>query len=221
MNQHSHSSVDFSAILASSIHDMKNSLGIICDLISQLKKTNTENKNIIQLEFEANRMNNSLVQLLSLYKIETEKFSLEIDQHSVKDMLHDVRAHQASLFSLTPIELEIECDDALLCYCDFNLVCNAINSVLNNAHRYSQKKIILSAGKHEDYIYFRIEDDGAGFPDKLISSSQLDFKTSNTGLGLYFVSTIANLHINGTKSGYMTTSNDSRLGGASFTLYLP
>jgi len=213
--------ISFSAILGSSIHDVKNSLGVISELIRQLKQTNTANKHIMQLEFEASRMNNSLVQLLTLYKLEAENFTLDIDEHSVSEILNDIKAQQSSLFDLNAIELEIECDEELLCYCDFNLICSSISSILNNAQRYSQKKIILSAGQQEGYVYFRIEDDGAGFPGNLMCTDKVDFKTGNTGLGLYFISVIASLHSNGKSTGYISTTNDSRLGGANFSLFLP
>jgi len=215
------SPISFSAILGSSIHDVKNSLGVISELIQQLKQTNTENKHILQLEFEASRMNNNLIQLLTLYKIEAKNLTLDIDEYSVNEILNDVKAQQSSLFDLNDVALEIECNEDLLCYCDFNLICSSINSILNNAQRYSHKKIILSAGQQDGYVYFRIEDDGAGFPENFTNTDKVDFKTGNTGLGLYFVSTIANLHSSDNKSGYISTANDSRLGGASFSLFLP
>jgi len=47
-------SPDFSTILAASIHDMKNSLGVICGLIHNLKQANEVPKSeLAQLEFEA------------------------------------------------------------------------------------------------------------------------------------------------------------------------
>ncbi|MCF7969897.1 MAG: HAMP domain-containing histidine kinase [Methylococcaceae bacterium] len=213
--------INFSAILGSSIHDVKNSLGVISELIQQLKQTNTANKHIMQLEFEASRMNNSLIQLLTLYKIEAENFTLNIDEYPVSELFNDIKAQQSSLFQLSDVDLKVECNEDLLCYCDFNLICNSINSILNNAQRYSHKQIILSAGQQGAYVYFRIEDDGAGFPEHFMRTDKVDFKTGNTGLGLYFASIIASLHSNGNKSGYITTTNDSRLGGANFSLFLP
>ncbi len=216
------STPDFSAILASSIHDMKISLSTIRDLISQLSHSNAGNAQLMQLEFEANRMNNSLMQLLALYRIEIENFSLQIDEHSSLEILKDIEAQQSSLLALNDINLELENSDDFSCYCDADLIGNAISSILNNAQRYSQHKIILSAGKTTDgFTYFSIEDDGPGFPDILLNTKMINFNTGNTGLGLYFVAIMANLHHNGDKYGYITTNNDSRLGGGKFTLYLP
>ncbi len=213
---------DFASILAASVHDMKNSLCTIRDLIQQLKQSNTTDNQLMQLEFEASRMNNSLMHLLALYKIELEKFSLQIDEYSLNEVLNDIQAQQSALLELSQISLEVEYDSQeQLCYCDFDLISNAIGSILNNAQRYSEKHVILSAGNQNGYSYFCIEDDGAGFPEKLMASKEIDFHGGNTGLGLYFVSIIAKLHSNANKQGYIETSNTSRLGGAKFTLFLP
>ena len=213
---------DFASILAASVHDMKKSLGTIRDLIKQLKQSNTPDNNLMQVEFEASRMNNSLMHLLALYKIEIEKFNLNIDEYSLNEILNDIKAQQSALLDLSHISLELEYDtQEQLCYCDFDLVSNAIGSILNNAQRYSEAQVILSAGKQNGYRYFSIEDDGAGFPEKLITSKEIDFHGGNTGLGLYFVSIIAKLHSTANKQGYIETSNTSRLGGAKFTLFLP
>lgn len=77
--------LNFSAILGSSVHDMKNSLSIIQNLISQMAKNyqHSEHENFGQLEFEANRMNNILMQLLVLYKIDLSRFNLSIDEYPV------------------------------------------------------------------------------------------------------------------------------------------
>jgi hypothetical protein len=49
----------------------------------------------------------------------------------------------------------------------------------------------------------------------------IDLASGNTGLGLFFTDTIAKLHVQGGKHGFITTDNDSQLGGARFKLYLP
>ena len=221
MSDSSLSHVDFTAILASSIHDMKNSLGTIRELVQHLNKTDIPDKNLMQLEFETSRMNNSLMQLLSLYKIEIDQLQLQVDEYSISEIINDIKAQQSALLDLSHITLETEYNEDTLCYCDFYLICNAIGSILNNAQRYSHQRVIFSAGQHKGYTYFSIEDDGEGFPDNLLMENGINFNNGNTGLGLYFVANIARLHSNRDKHGYIETTNDSRLGGAKFTLFLP
>ncbi|MFA5016725.1 MAG: HAMP domain-containing sensor histidine kinase [Methylobacter sp.] len=221
-------SIGFPAILASSVHDIKNSLTALRALLSQLETVYQDPKptEFRQLEFETNRMNNCLMQLLTLYKIDLSQFSLSIDEHSAADILEDVVAQQSTLLSLSNIQLITECHDELFCYCDNALISNALCTLVNNAQRYCQSKVLLSVVQEDDYIVFCIEDDGRGYPENLISSDykqlpQIDLANGNTGLGLFFTETIAQLHIKGDKRGFIMTDNNSQFGGARFKLYLP
>lgn len=219
--------VHFPAILASSVHDMKNSLSNLRALINQLESQYPDNKppEFKLLEFESNRLNNSLMQLLTLYKIEASQFNVSIDEYSVRDILDEIVAQQSSLLALSKIKLVAECDNDLYCFCDSTMISNAISTLVNNAQRYCRSKILLSAKQEDDYVVFYIEDDGAGYPQHFLADTQkyygIDLATGNTGLGLFFVATIAKMHRNGDKLGFIKTDNDSHLGGARFSLYLP
>jgi signal transduction histidine kinase len=221
-------SIGFPAILASSVHDIKNSLTALRALLSQLENAYQEPKptEFRQLEFETNRMNNSLMQLLTLYKIDLSQFCLSIDAHSAADILEDVVAQQSTLLSLSNIQLITECHDELFCYCDNALVSNALCTLVNNAQRYCLSKVMLSVVQEDDYVVFCIEDDGKGYPESLLSFGRkqlpkIDLANGNTGLGLFFSETIAQLHVKGDKRGFILTDNNSRFGGARFKLYLP
>lgn len=220
--------IGFPAILASSVHDIKNSLTTLRVLIGQLENTHQDPKptEFKQLEFETNRMNNSLMQLLTLYKIDLSQFNLTIDEHSAADIVEDVAAQQSTLLSLGNIQLITQCDDDLLCYCDNTLISNALCTLVNNAQRYCKSKILLSVSQEDDYIVFCIEDDGKGYPENLMPSDhkqlpRIDLANGNTGLGLFFTETIAQLHVKGSNRGFIATDNHSQLGGARFKLYLP
>jgi signal transduction histidine kinase len=221
-------SIGFPTILASSVHDIKNSLTAIRAMLAQLEVIHQPPKPVEfkQLEFETNRMNNSLMQLLTLYKIDLSQFNLNVDEYRAADLLEDIVAQQSTLLSLSNIELVTECPDDLFCYCDGTLVSNALCTLVNNSQRYCQGKVLLSAAQEDGYIVFSIEDDGAGYPENLISSDykqlpQLDIVTGNTGLGLFFAETIAQLHVQGGSQGFIITDNNSQLGGARFQMYLP
>jgi len=220
--------IDFPAILASSVHDIKNSLATVRELIVQIaeKHGKSNNHDFIQLEFEANRMNNSLIQLLELYKIDLNKFILNIDEHSVSDILQEVKAQQNPLIQLNQLKLTIECPENLVCFCDYNHISNALGSILNNALRYTNTQIRLSAYQENEYIIFCMEDDGEGYPDNLLhlgstDNTRSDWISSSTGLGLHFVSTLSALHTAKNTKGFIKVDNDSCLKGARFRLFLP
>jgi len=218
----------FPVILGSTVHDIKNSLGTLLGLIQQLaaKQSADQLDEIRQLEFEASRINHSLMQLLVMYKIDEQKFSLMEDEYTALDLIYEAKAQQDRLSSLQNVEVRIDCSDDLLCYCDYQQVSNALGTILNNAQRYAKHSVIISACEIDGYVRFSIEDDGDGYPPHLLNanlsdSSQLDWVSGNTGLGLYFVAAIAQFHKNRDKTGFVRVDNESQLGGARFSLYLP
>jgi len=221
-------SIDFSALLASSVHDLKNSLHALRELIDQIENLFQEQKptELKQLHFEANRMNNNLMQLLTLYKIGSSQCTPTIDEHYVTDILEDVVDQHATLLTLSNVELITQCNSDLVCYCDSIMISSALCTIVNNAHRYCLSKILLSATQEDDYVVFCIEDDGSGYPENFMSSDckqlhQIDLVGGNTGLGLFFTKTIAELHVKAGKRGFIETDNNSQFGGARFKLYLP
>lgn len=218
----------FPVILASTVHDIKNSLGTLLGLIQQLalKQSADQLDEIRQLGFEANRINHSLMQLLVMYKIGHQKFDLQVDEYAAIDVINEARAQQDSQLKLSNLNVQVECCEDLLCYCDYQYVSNALGTILNNAQRYTQQSILISASDSEGYVRFCIEDDGQGYPAHLLNADlanplDLDWVKGNTGLGLYFVAAIAGFHKNREKTGFVSIDNQSRIGGARFCLYLP
>jgi len=216
----------FPALLASTVHDIKNSLGVVLQSINDIANKYSKIPELQQLEFETHRVNNSLMQLLVLYKVDTDKFTLDIDEHSVLDILQDVSAQQQALLHGKPIDLSIDCREDLLVFCDYQQICNALATLVNNAQRYCTNRIHLSAQQSDDFICLTLEDDGAGYPENMLNIDlenldNMDWVTGSTGLGLHFVSTIARLHQNKTLQGFVKIDNNSQLGGARFRLFLP
>lgn len=217
----------FATVLASTIHDLKNSLGTVQSLTNRLAKLYINDMpDFQQLEFEVKRMNHSMMQLLALYRIDNDSFALEIDDYLASDILEEVEAQQSPQLHMSQINLTSRCPDELMVFCDFNHISNALGTILNNTQRYSRNHILLSASREDDYICFTIEDDGEGYPENLLSvntaeQTQVDWVNGNTGLGLYFVKTIAALHRNQDQCGYIRLDNNSSLGGARFRLFLP
>ncbi len=228
MLKQNNNTIDFPTILASSVHDIKNSLSTVRELILQMaeKYQSEDNHDFIQLEFEANRMNNSLIQLLELYKIDSENFTLDIDEHSVSDIMQEVQAQQSPLLKLNKITLTTYCDEDLVCYCDYNHISNALGSILNNAQRYTDTEIHFSSYAENDYIVFCLEDNGKGYPEQLLSNIpgnnfQIECVSGSTGLGLHFANTIARLHSSKNSKGFIKIDNNSKFKGARFRLFLP
>ncbi len=217
----------FPTILASTVHDIKNSLGTLLELVRQTAaKQDGQSAELSQLEFEAARINHSLMQLLVMYKVDSQKFSLDIEECPVIDIVDEAIHQQARLAGLHNIDLQVDCAADEMCYCDNAIISNSLAAVLNNALRYTHKTILIAVAEEDGYLTIAIEDDGEGYPPHFLAAdlndtAELDWVSGNTGLGLYFVSVMAGLHKNAGKSGFVRIDNESRLGGARFKLFLP
>ena len=230
-NSQNLSSQQFNAVLMSFIHDIKNSLlmslGSLESLYHELHELETEHKDQLSLiQYELRRINNSLVQLLSLYKMENQLFSIQADQYNVYDFLDELIINNKPLNTTSGFEIELECDEDLEWFFDKDLIGSIINSTINNSIRYARSKITLSAKLSNDYLQITIEDDGAGFPQKMFDrpdtlETAINMQTGSTGLGLYFAEQIAQIHRNGERRGITKIDNQSRIGGGRFNLYLP
>ncbi|MFQ5469915.1 MAG: sensor histidine kinase [Gammaproteobacteria bacterium] len=229
MMQEDDTKPDFSSILASTIHDMKNSLGVVLnsldELIIELGDSETSGK-VNKLQYEASRVNNNLIQLLSLYKMENTGLKANINEYSVEDFLEECVLLDKPMLDAREVKISIQTPPDLWWYFDRDLMSGVVGNAINNALRYTKDCIEISADEDQGYLVIRINDNGEGFPQHMISGSNneshgVDFSSGRTGLGLYFTSQVAQLHKNKEKNGRVEMSNGQRLGGACFSIYLP
>ncbi|QGU31900.1 sensor histidine kinase [Thermochromatium tepidum] len=225
-------SLDFSDILASSIHDIKNSLSLILtnleDLINNPDNHIANPRQASLLQHEARRANNNLIQLLTLYKLGQRQLAMRVTVNNLADFLEEVVAENLSVCRTLDLELSCRCDPDLEGYFDLELVRGVLDSTIGNARRYARSQIEISADQEDDFLVIRVEDDGVGFPPALLNL--LEYGTGRQGdslnpgrtqLGLYFASRIAQLHRNGARQGRIQLRNGHHLPGGCFELWLP
>ncbi len=222
---------DFNLILASSVHDMKNSLNLVLNSLEDINREIIERQpelagKVGLLQYEATRVNNDLVRLLTLYKIDQELMGVRIDEHSVHDLLSECQARFQPLLEARGIRGEMQCDPDLMAYFDVDLITGTLENILANAIRYSRQRVCLRAETYGSGIRIQLEDDGEGFPPVMLEAgdqnhASSDFQSGSTHLGLYFARVVAALHRQGARQGEIRLSNDSQLGGARFQLILP
>ena len=219
---------DFLAIIASSIHDMKNSLNTLINTVDELgdRKDIPEHYhnsfNIIQTEGQ--RLGNSFTQMLTLYRIEENKYFAGIDQHNVYDCLEELALENRPLLERREQVLDVICPSDLTGYFDRALVMGVLNSVINNACRYAKHAVTLRAEQSDGRLTFSVLDDGPGYPEQVLDNARhtsLDLVGGQTGLGLHFAATVAALHKNGTEKGTIELSNRENSSGACFVLKIP
>ncbi|MDZ7922750.1 MAG: HAMP domain-containing sensor histidine kinase [Marinagarivorans sp.] len=221
-------SLDFSTVLASSVHDMKNSVSMLIasleEVLAEIPKQNpVQAEQVNSLHYEASRINNELVQLLSIYRLQQKHLFMVIDQHYVGDVLEDQVARNYPLIKSRGITLTVNCDDALEAYFDADLIGNVVQNILVNGCRYTKSKLQLNASMNEGFLCISIADDGDGFPESMLDfSDEKKFGSGHsTHLGLYFASLIASMHTSPRGTGRIVLRNGEPLGGGVFELYIP
>ncbi|MBI4595531.1 MAG: HAMP domain-containing histidine kinase [Candidatus Tectomicrobia bacterium] len=221
--------IDFPGFIASITHDMKNSLGMLINTLDEvLGDCITENCTsyplLSQVQYEAKRVNNNLIQLLTLYKMDTAQFMLNISQHSVAEIIDETVLQNKPLLDFKGIEISTECSEDLFWFFDSDLISGVINNILNNSFRYTKDKIKIAAHEEREALVIRLEDNGKGYPAEMLeaqTSSRVSFKTGSTGLGLYFASIVASMHKNKGKEGFIALRNGGEFGGGCFNIILP
>ncbi|GAC14264.1 signal transduction histidine kinase [Aliiglaciecola lipolytica E3] len=223
--------IDFSTVLAAAVHDMKSSLNLLQQSIDGLNSCVTADNQPAQqflstAHYESSRLNTGLVQLLSLYRAEMENLPINEDECFIDDLLDNIFITHEQYLGHKNMTIEIEQTEDLVRYLDQDLITLLLNDILVNAMRYGSHKLRISAFEEDDWLVIKVEDDGEGYPNKMLASNNVDMqdmKLSNgrTGLGLFFARLIASAHRRGDRKGEIMLSNGGNLGGSVFTLKLP
>ena len=223
---------DFSLVLASSVHDMKNSLGMLLTSLEDVirdapARDQKQAEQFATLQYEASRINTELVQLLSLYRMQNDRLPLHVDEHYLIDVLEEQVARNDMLFSTRNIEVELDCDEGLSWYYDSELLGSVIHNVIVNCARYSKKKMLLKAEANDNSLKISIADDGDGYPEFMLDNPEqsfdqaVNFSSGSTHLGLYFAQKVAQMHRRHDQCGSIALSNNGPLGGGLFIITLP
>jgi len=222
--------VDYSAVLASAVHDMKNSLLLLMQSIEELGSSfpsgTKEAHQINAIHYETTRLNTGLMQLLSLYRAEIDEMPLSINEHFSEEIIDELLASNKNYIDHSDIQINIDNDENFPWYLDATLVHVLLNDMLVNAMRYCKKQILIRIEVKDGFCVIAIEDDGDGYPESMLKSNEtsmrdFDISTGRTGLGLFFARIIAEAHTNDDKRGSIHLANGGVLGGSVFTLKLP
>ncbi|HDZ58233.1 MAG TPA: sensor histidine kinase [Pseudomonas xinjiangensis] len=224
-------SLDFSTVIASTVHDMKNSLGLLMqaytEALANLPADASETREHGIVEYESLRLNGMLVQMLGLYKLQVHQLPLRPTWMEVDDFLEAQLARHDNILRARHISGTYTLDDpGMMGFFDPELVGSVVSNVINNSIRYAKSAIHLHASMDEEQLVLSISDDGAGYPQVMIDKQSeyvlgIDMSTGSTGLGLYFGERIARLHQRNGAKGHIQLSNDCALGGGEFRIWLP
>lgn len=225
---------DLFVFLASTAHDMKNSISVVSGTLEGLLddpalKDSTAFPHMAQMLYQTRRLNDNLMQLLALYKeVGTPAYPLDIALTDVGQLAEQVAAGNRVLLGARGITLELGVAPGLCWHLDEDLIIGVIGHAIHNASRYTRDRIRLSLLDIDGMLEIRVEDNGDGFPPALLAAGAaagraraIDFGANSAGLGLYFATEVARMHTHRGAGGTVKLENGGPLGGGCFILRLP
>ncbi|MEE5061849.1 ATP-binding protein [Pseudomonas alliivorans] len=231
MSEEQQQGLDFSMVIASTVHDMKNSLATLTRAHNEwLAKLSVQQRDTPEhgvIEYEFANLNGMLVQLLGLYKLGVNQLPLRPDYHELDDFIEAQLAHHQDVLASRGIAARVDITDASpLGFFDRELVGSVVGNIIVNAIGFARERLAISIGDQDGQLKITINDDGPGYPGYLIERQTeyvqgINQGTGSTGLGLYFAAHIARLHVRNGIPGRIEIANGGVLGGAMFSIYLP
>jgi two-component system sensor histidine kinase SenX3 len=230
------SSPELFLFLASTVHDMKNSVSVVSGTLESLLAaspgaTAAPYPEMAHMLYQTKRLNDNLIQLLALYKrVGKPGYPFDVNPQLVGQLVEQVVAQERVLLASKGIALQTSFPPELIWCFDEDLIIGVLGHAINNAIRYTGDTIRLSVEQVGDMLEMRVEDNGGGFSPALLAAgaaamdggtSGVNFSTNSTGLGLYFASEVAKMHKHRERSGAIALENGGALGGGCFILRLP
>ncbi|MES2129854.1 MAG: HAMP domain-containing sensor histidine kinase [Pseudomonadota bacterium] len=230
------SSNELFLFLASTAHDMKNSISVLTGTLETLladasPKTESAYPQMAHMLYQTKRLNDNLIQLLALYKqVGKPEYPFDIQPLEVGHLVEQVVSADRILLKSKGITLELDFDPELIWHFDEDLIIGVVGHAINNAIHYTGDRIRLGLSVVDGALEIRIEDNGDGYPAAMLEAgasamtgtqSGVNFMTNSTGLGLYFSSEVAKMHKHRGQVGSLRLENGGAYGGGCFVLRLP
>jgi len=203
---------DFKIELLSIVaHDMKNPLYTVKSIASVLLKSNRINneelQNIFQIYDTTNQMLDHISELLNTTAIQTGKIQLKKQLTDLDEIISAI-IYQSKAMIEAKNQIITYLPDKSQLYgaeVDPSKIRETFENLISNAIKYSpfNKEIVIGLEKRNDLIRFSVRDQGPGFTDedktKIFGkfqrlSARPTAGESSTGLGLYIVNKIIQLH---------------------------
>ena len=146
---HDEQALDFSTVIASTVHDMKNSLAMLMQAHSQwlarLPDAQRQGTEQGVIDFEFAHLNGMLVQLLGLYKLGVNQMPLQPAYHELDDFIEAQLAAHQEVFASRGIIATYEVDPlSPLGFFDRELVASVLGNCINNAIRYARESLLIT-----------------------------------------------------------------------------
>ena len=228
--------LQFSTLLASSVHDMKNTVGLMISQLESLQAQVGERAELDVLGLQVNQLNNSLMQLLAVYKLEQQLYPAPLEDFYLDEFCEDVLAAHQPLLEAMGLHLQADYPRDTSWTLDTGLLMAVVSTLFTNVMQLAQQQdaevseLLLSVEPLTwdgmPYLRISVEDNGPGFADDRCGifeprQAAVEFTTGSSGLGLYFSYLVACHHQHEQHRGFLELGQSTALGGARVSLYLP
>jgi signal transduction histidine kinase len=225
---------ELSLFLASTAHDMKNSISVLTGTLESLLDdaapgVGAAYPQMAHMLYQTKRLNDSLMQLLALYKqVGKAGYPFDMQPLEIGHLVTQVVSVSRILLKSRDLRLETDFDPHLIWHFDEDLIIGVLGHAINNAINYTKDTIRLAIATVDGCLELRVEDNGPGYPAAMleagaaaVNGTGVNFLTNSTGLGLYFSSEVARMHTHRQRRGALRLENGGAYGGGCFVLTLP
>lgn len=168
---------------------------------------------------ETSRLTEIVESLLTLSKLDTQKFDPAINEVNIQDVIENCLDRIYGLAVRNKIVLSFEeIPSDLVAVCNEELLEKMVDNILSNAVRYAKNQVSVSAKKSDNKLYICISDDGEGISKEDLPHIFERFykgKGGNYGIGLAITASAAKI-----MNADISVQNLPQ-GGACFTIVLP
>ncbi len=190
-------------------HEFKTPLGIIKGFAEGFKDNIAENKKEYYIDVildEVEKMDELVMDLLDLARLESRVYELNAENFSAADLIDEVGSRLNKSMEEKHIELELEIGESDLgVLADRRRIEQVMTNILSNAIRHTDNNgsIAIVAKKKENEICVSVENTGSHIGEEDLdkiwdrfyrAEKSRDRKTGGTGLGLSIVKNILELH---------------------------
>jgi two-component system phosphate regulon sensor histidine kinase PhoR len=224
--------VDF---VANASHELMTPLAAIKGFIETLSETEAGAEQKTRMRFlkimneEASRMQALIRDLMSLSRIEAEKYQIAVTQVDMASIIHDVAGSQSNGGSARSLDISMNIEpDLPMVGGDPGMLRQLVNNIVENAMKYGKPgtpiTIALSRSRSAAMISLSVQDQGEGIsPEHLPRLTERFYRVDSgrsrsvggTGLGLSLVKHIVDGH-----RGHLEIKSERGIG-TNITILLP
>ena len=183
--------------IANFTHEIKTPLGIINGYIELIETTNNDMKKeqyLTNIEQEVSRINELILAMLNLSRLESGKVELKIDEINLDDVVASTIDSLISLIQKKDIQVIVEGKDTVI-HADLFEFQIVVKNFLSNAIKHTPKQGRIYITYDNDN--FSIENEGSFLTEQQMESIWETYVSSDregTGLGLAICKSILELH---------------------------